>query len=138
MLSKFTRRVLASAVAGAAGFLTLAISADAQALAQRGYLPTSESFVEGRWRGIDWLGAIIFAILFFLIGLVIIFYMATNKPGGVATVHYTRSGSGLSPLAAAPRPEVADRLRTLDDLRRDGLIDDAEWTSRREVILAEV
>jgi Ca2+/Na+ antiporter len=113
-------------------------AADTAALARRGYFPTSETFIEGRWRGSDWLGAVVFLLLFLIVGLVVLAYMATNRPGGTATVFYTRNPAGSAPQGTEARPDVADRLRTLDKLRTDGLIDEAEWSDRRGGILGEI
>jgi hypothetical protein len=62
--------------------------ADAAALAQRGFFPTSETFVAARWRTIDWLVGILLLLVAFIIGLFALVYMSNNKPGGVATVVY--------------------------------------------------
>lgn len=119
-------------------------AADQAALAQRGYVPIGESFVDAKWRSADWLGALVFLVLLFIIGIVILIYMASHRPGGTLTVTYERLVTGRSgpaePAAAtddlAGRP--AQRLQSLDDLRDRGLITLDEWTSRRGSILAEI
>jgi hypothetical protein len=114
-------------------------AADQAALALRGYVPIGESFIEARWRTVDWLGA-----LFFLAFLIIVIYMAGNRPGGTMTVTYERQSAGGTGVAGTlstaddlvRRP--AERLRSLDHLRDQGLISVDEWTSRRRLILAEI
>ena len=119
-------------------------AADQAALALRGYVPVGESFVEARWRTVDWLGALFFLAFFIIVGVVILIYMAGNRPGGTMTVTYERQSAGGTGVAGTPstaddavrRP--AERLRSLDHLRDQGLISVDEWTSRRRLILAEI
>ncbi len=119
-------------------------TADQAALAQRGYAAVGESFVEARWRTGDWLGALVFLIFLFLIGIFILIYMASNRPGGTLTVTYERLVTGRTepPVAPAATDDLvrrpAQRLRMLDDLRERGLITVDEWSSRRGAILAEI
>ncbi len=101
-------------------------AADTAALAQRGFVPVGESFVEARWRTVDWLGALVFLVLIFVVGIFILIYMASNRPGGTLTVTYERQSAGGTGVAAAPtaaeelvrRP--AERLRSLRSPARPG------------------
>jgi hypothetical protein len=46
--------------------------------------------------------------------------------------------SPASPIRAWTAPTIADRLRTLDQLRDDNLITDAEHSARRAALLEEI
>jgi hypothetical protein len=115
---------------------------DAQMLAERGYFPTSENYVPGQWRPVDWLAAILFGLIWVILLIVV-------KPAGTVTVIYTRSGQqgmpGVAPAwrgqpAAAASPQsvaqdITARLATLDGLRSSGAIAEDEWRAKRQDIL---
>jgi hypothetical protein len=77
---------------------------DANLLAARGYVPTSSQYLEGRWRGIDWIAAIALLLLFFIVGIVAIIYLLATKPTGTLTVTYERRIAALP--VDGPRPFV--------------------------------
>jgi hypothetical protein len=119
-------------------------AADRAALELRGYVPVAESFVDARWRSADWLAALVFLVFVFPVGIVILIYMASNRPGGTLTVTYERQsagGTGIAGTANAADEAIrrpAERLRSLDHLRDQGQISVDEWTTRRRMILAEI
>ena len=77
---------------------------DANLLAPRGYVPTSSQYLEGRWRGVDWFAAIVFLVLFFIVGIIAIIYLIATKPTGTLTVTYERKApaAGWQPQGQAP------------------------------------
>jgi hypothetical protein len=76
-------------------------AADGAALGSRGYLPVSETFVEGSWRGSQWVLAFLLLAIAIIPGAAALIYMASNKPGGTATVTYERAGTEPAPIGAA-------------------------------------
>jgi hypothetical protein len=93
--------VLTRTYAGKPDQLEVLRSADAEALAQRGYFPTSQSYLEGRWSGTAWVLA--FAAFIFVIGIFIFVYMIAAKPAGTLTVIYERRDAP-TPTTVPPRP----------------------------------
>ena len=74
---------------------------DAEALARRGYYPSSQTYLEGTWSGLAWVLA--FLALIFLIGIIILVYMIAAKPAGTLTVIYERRVPQPPPEAPAAR-----------------------------------
>ena len=66
-----------------------AFQADATALAQAGYEPTSQSWAPGQWGCGAFLVALLLCIL--VIGILVFIYLLVVKPEGTLTVTYTRS-----------------------------------------------
>ena len=120
---------------------------DAEALARRGYFPSSQSFVEGQWSGAAWVLAVLACI--FLIGIFMLVYMIAAKPAGTLTVIYERRQhtSTAPPATASPPPpeviaspasSIEARLATLERLRSTGAITEDEFAARRTKILDEI
>ena len=65
---------------------------DAMALAESGYVPTSQSWAQGSWGCGAFLVALVLA--FVLVGILIFIYMLLVKPEGTLTVTYELRGSG--------------------------------------------
>jgi hypothetical protein len=63
--------------------------------------------------------------------------MALMNDIGAATAG---AGAKSTPVAAAPvsTTSVEDRLKRLDELRNKGVINDQEWSERRQKILSEI
>ena len=80
-------------------------SVDAEALAKRGYFPSSLSYAPGEWSGGAWVLAVVLILLFGL-GLLVLIYMVAVKPAGSLTVFYERrTEPGIAPaVAASPLP----------------------------------
>jgi hypothetical protein len=76
--------------------------ADADALASRGYYPTSQNYVEGRWSGGAWVLAVLACLL--LVGILVLFYMIAAKPAGDLTVIYERKVATPSPASQPLAP----------------------------------
>ncbi len=136
--------VLTRTYHGRPGDVELLREADADALAQRGYYPTSQNYVPGYWSLSAWVFA--FIALIFLIGIVILAYMIATKPAGDLTVIYelrdpppTVAGR---PEATMPQPRAETtamaRLRTLDDLKSADMITEDEYVARRKSILDDI
>jgi hypothetical protein len=110
-------------------------SVDAEALEGRGYFPSSQSYIEGRWSGGAWVLA--FLALIFLVGILILAYMIAAKPAGTLTVIYERRLAGPA-VAVSPASDIEARLATLERLRSTGAISEEEFAARRNKILDEV
>jgi hypothetical protein len=118
---------------------------EAAVLQRYGYAPASQTYAEGVWGCGAWFLA--FLALFLLVGIIILVYMAVNRPDGVLTVVYERRVPATTAVQTvsmppvpdratlAPPPSVRDRLGELDGLRADGLITDEEYAARRAAIL---
>lgn len=76
---------------------------DAQLLVARGYYRVSSTYAEGQWRSVDWLAGVVFLFLFFIVGLVWLIHMASNKPVGTQFVTYERMAA-VDPHGPPPRP----------------------------------
>lgn len=97
--------VLTRTYRGKPGEVELLRTVDAEALAQRGYYPYSQSYVEGSWSGMAWVLAFLAMIL--LVGIIILAYMIAAKPAGTLTVLYERRVPQpltvmTAPIAALP------------------------------------
>ena len=68
-------------------------AADARLLAARGYQPVAEAWPQGTWRRRDWVAAVLFAVITWFIGILVVLYMLTNKPMGTLTVTYERAAA---------------------------------------------
>lgn len=126
-----------------------AMRADAAALAQHGYFPTSQSWAQGQWGCGAFLVALLLCLL--LVGILIFIYMLIVKPDGTLTVTYALNqdapGTAPSPTVAAPDstppqsgPEprtLAERLAQLDEARDAGFVTQEEYAERRGRILDE-
>lgn len=75
---------------------------DSNLLAGRGYVPTSSQYLEGQWRGVDWLAALLMLLLLLIVGIVALIYMALNKPTGTLTVTYERRAPDVAQVTGAP------------------------------------
>lgn len=108
---------------------------DANALAQRGYSPRSETFVRANWSGTAWLAAVLLFIV--LVGVLIFLYMIATKPdNGVLTVTYERIGH--TPDLAQVPTNVRARLAEAQNLFSEGVITEAELAATRADILKNV
>ena len=136
---------------------------EAATLSGPGYAPSAQS-----WAGSDRTGALVasllggatalFGILFLDVGTGILLLvvgvaialiaLAASPSGGSLTVTYAMrdlvggSAPAAPSLAAAPAPSgeqaIRARLTNLDELHRDGLVTDDEYTARRSEILHEI
>jgi len=139
--------VLSRTYEGTANSIRQLREADAEALAARGYYPTSEVWIaQGRGR-IAWLIAVLLVVVL-LVGLLVIACYLAN-PTGALTVTYTRrvvtattaAVPSQSPAATGyPAPgasaeEVQTSLDALEQLRSGGAITDQEYTAKRRDVL---
>jgi len=104
--------VLTRTYAGKPNEVEVLRAADAEALEGRGYFPSSQSYIEGRWSRGAWVMA--FLALTFLLGILILAYMIAVKPAGTLTVIYERRlrsravSSAAAVPASPPPPQVID------------------------------
>lgn len=77
---------------------------DCEEMVKKSYVPTSQSWIEGSWRGLDFLIALTFSILFIVLALIIFYYfifivptifiyMLIVKPRGSLCVTYELQGT---------------------------------------------
>ena len=64
---------------------------DAEDLAVHGYVPVAQSYAEGRYAG--WYVTLAAILVVFLIGIVILVYMAATRPPGNLAVTYMLSSA---------------------------------------------
>ncbi len=112
---------------------------DAEALAARGYYPTSEAWIAQRRGWATWLVAVL--LIFVLVGLPLVIYYFAN-PTGVLTVTYTRrvatpaAAAARQPTpAAASADDVQSSLKALAQLKEAGVITDGEYAAKRRDVL---
>ena len=110
---------------------------EAAAFAQRGYVPSSQSWAPGQWGAGAFVAAIL--LMFVLVGFLVFLYLLIVKPEGTLTVTYVRQAEE-APAPAPPddtavSPSLARRLAELDEAMSAGLISAEERASKRAAIL---
>ena len=111
-----------------------AFQRDAQALAARGYAPTTQSWAQGQYGCGAFLLALLLAVV--LIGVLIFIYMLIVKAEGKLTVTYARATAPMPTEDQIPATELSDRLAQLDAARDAGLITADEHAAKRAAIIA--
>jgi hypothetical protein len=110
---------------------------DASYLAERGYVPSSQSWAAGQW-GCGAFALALFLFIF-LIGLLIFIYMLIVSPDGTLTVTYVRQAPDtrqqIEPAEATAPASLAERLEQLDAALEAGVITQEEHASKRSSIL---
>ena len=131
--------VLSRTYEGTANTIRQLREVDAEALAARGYYPTSEVWIAQRRGWVTWLIAVLLILV--LVGLLIVIYYFAN-PTGVLTVTYTRrvetpgTAAARQPApASASADDVQSSLKALGQLREAGVITDAEYDTKRRDVL---
>jgi hypothetical protein len=121
------------------GDAVLAFETEAEAFAQYGYIPTSQSWASGQWGSSAFILALLLAIV--LIGILIFLYLLVVKPEGTLTVVYARQAPTQTRTEPTPMPEpptardLSTRLAQLDAARQAGLITEDEYVAKRAAIL---
>ena len=114
---------------------------DAERLALDGYSPVTQSWAPGQWGCGAFLVAL--ALCLVLIGIVVFIYMLIVKPDGTLTVTYElRQARATVEPTSAPTAKlastVADRLRHLEHLKAEGLVNEGEYQAKRTEILSQL
>ena len=64
---------------------------DAEELAAHGYVPVAQSYAEGRYPG--WYITLSAILVVFVVGILLLVYMAATRPPGTLAVTYTLRGA---------------------------------------------
>jgi hypothetical protein len=109
---------------------------DAARLAEQGYVPISQDYVQGSYGCGAFLVALLLCII--LVGILIFIFMLIVKPAGTLTVTYAYQPAP-TPFAPPPPPlptgDLASRLRELDEALNAGLITPEQHAAKRAEML---